>query len=247
MIVTNEILKGLKKVTDYKWRVQSVNEYGATCVAYIDSRQVQDIFDEVVGPENWQAEFRLIGEDLFCRIGIRVTHEDGVVEWIWKEDVGVESNVDKRKGNASDSLKRASVHHGVGRFLYCQDIQKLKTKKYTNNKWYPIDDTGEILWDGKQLTEYIERKLKNPEKKTPVTNSTLNLRREPENKISQEIIDKISKLSKNNIKGKDCLAHYLPEYNKAKAKDLKLANLDNDKVIEELINFINNIPPDGLK
>ena len=47
-------LQDLKKEIDFKWRVQSSNQYGANCVAYIDSRQAQDLLDEVCGAENWQ-------------------------------------------------------------------------------------------------------------------------------------------------------------------------------------------------
>ena len=39
-------LQNLKKELPYKWRVQSANQYGATCVAYIDARFVQDLLDE---------------------------------------------------------------------------------------------------------------------------------------------------------------------------------------------------------
>ena len=47
-------LQNLKKELPYKWRVQSANQYSATCVAYIDARFVQDLLDEVCGQENWQ-------------------------------------------------------------------------------------------------------------------------------------------------------------------------------------------------
>jgi len=43
-------LKDLQKKLPYKWRVQSFskNKASAACVAYIDSRDVQDLLDEVV-------------------------------------------------------------------------------------------------------------------------------------------------------------------------------------------------------
>ena len=50
-------LNDLKKEIPYKWRVQSTNQYGSNCVAYIDARQAQDLLDEVVGPENWQVKY----------------------------------------------------------------------------------------------------------------------------------------------------------------------------------------------
>ena len=50
-------LEDLKKELPYKWRVQSSRYGKATCVAYIDARDCQDLLDEVVGPENWQSIF----------------------------------------------------------------------------------------------------------------------------------------------------------------------------------------------
>ena len=50
-------LQDLKKVIPYKWRVQSTNEYGSSCVAYIDARDVQDLLDEVCGPAFWQCKY----------------------------------------------------------------------------------------------------------------------------------------------------------------------------------------------
>ena len=60
----------LKKEIPFKWRVQSSNQYGASCVAYIDARQVQDLLDEVCGPNNWQCEYCRHKGNLFCSIGI---------------------------------------------------------------------------------------------------------------------------------------------------------------------------------
>ena len=42
----------LKKVVPAKWRVQSAKNGKASCVAYIDARQLFDILDEAVGAEN---------------------------------------------------------------------------------------------------------------------------------------------------------------------------------------------------
>ena len=53
-------LEELKKQIPYKWRVQSFSKTSqtATCVAYVDARDVMDILDEVVGIENWQSDYK---------------------------------------------------------------------------------------------------------------------------------------------------------------------------------------------
>lgn len=145
-------LKELKAVMPYQWRIQDCKEYGATCVAYIDSRDVQNRLDDVVGPENWQSDYKDINGKVYGGIAIKIAGD-----WVWKWDCGSESNVEKEKGEASDAFKRAAVKWGVGRFLYDLEIVKLKTVQYEKNqKWYPKNEkTGKPIFDGKELTEYI--------------------------------------------------------------------------------------------
>lgn len=164
-------LADLKKDMPYKYRVQQAKQYGANCVAYVDSRDVQDLLDSVVGAENWQDKYEEVKGNLFCSIGIKCGED-----WVWKTDCGTESNVDKQKGEASDAFKRAAVKWGIGRFLYSLPMPKLNTGIYKqtkdgkgNPKYYPLDGNGQILWDKDKLTEYC-RSLngKNPPtKKTP--------------------------------------------------------------------------------
>lgn len=166
-------LKDLKKEMPYKFRVQQAKEYGANCVAYVDSRDVQDLLDEVIGPDKWQDKYYEVKGNLFCSIGILCGET-----WVWKTDCGTESNVDKQKGEASDAFKRAAVKWGIGRFLYSLGMPKLKTKKHTNNKFYPTDNYGQILWDGDSLTVYCKGLINNvapkPPKKQPAKLAPMN-------------------------------------------------------------------------
>lgn len=91
------------------------------CMAltYLTARAVMDRFDEVVGPPNWFADYTPValpkaGDGLFCSISVQVS--PGV--WVTKGDVGVASDMEAVKGAYSDSLKRAAVHWGIGRYLY---------------------------------------------------------------------------------------------------------------------------------
>lgn len=147
----------LKRELPYKWRVQSFSQYKpeATCVAYVDSRDVQKLLDEVAGPENWQDEYYAVKNNLFCRIGIRVNGE-----WTWKGDCGTESNVDKEKGEASDAFKRAAVKWGIGRFLYDLGMYKLKASAALVKGQptpYPVDDNGQRIWE---ITKHINALIK---------------------------------------------------------------------------------------
>ncbi len=135
---------------NYKWRVQSFsrNKPIAQCVAYIDARDVMNRLDKVVGSDRWQDDYRLIDGKLFAGIGIKFDNE-----WVWKWDTGTESNMEKEKGQVSDSFKRAGVKWGIGRFLYDLEIKYLKanTIKTDNNYPYVVDDNGNRVYDINKL------------------------------------------------------------------------------------------------
>lgn len=96
-------------------RVSTVSEKGLSLLLYKDARVDMRILDETVGAENWQRRHELINGNLFCEVGIYISDRK---EWVWKQDVGTESNTEKEKGQASDSFKRACFNWGIGRELY---------------------------------------------------------------------------------------------------------------------------------
>jgi len=149
-------LEDLKKELPFKWRVQSANQWGAQCVAYIDARDVQDRLDEVCGPENWQCKYSEHKGNLFCSIGVYRGGEHD--EWVWKEDCGTESNVEKQKGEASDAFKRSAVMWGVGRFLYSMKIIKLDVIKDDKGKFQPAENGKRIYTD--KINQLCTAKLK---------------------------------------------------------------------------------------
>lgn len=113
----NLIFRALRE-NEIDVRVQSVTEKGCILLLYKDARCDMNILDETVGSPNWQRSHELVNGNLFCNIGIRFDRESGFGEWVWKQDVGTESNTEKEKGQASDSFKRACFNWGIGRELY---------------------------------------------------------------------------------------------------------------------------------
>ena len=118
-------------------------------VAYVDSRIVQDLLDEVVGIGKWQDKYYEVKGNVYCSIGIKCGED-----WIWKSDCGTAGNIETEKSEASDAFKRAAVKWGIARFLYSLPKTKLKTKQHTNKKFYPVDAADNILWDGETQTKY---------------------------------------------------------------------------------------------
>ena len=110
----------LLSANDIECRVQSVSRarngrVGAVLLLYKDARVDMRILDQVFGPGNWQRTHEVINGNLFCNIDIWDPEKRA---WVRKQDVGVESNTEKEKGQASDAFKRAGFNVGIGRELY---------------------------------------------------------------------------------------------------------------------------------
>jgi len=83
-------------------RIGQIKTSSTILLLYKDARVDMDILDETVGPMNWQRRHYLIGDNLHCEVSI---WDEGKKCWVSKSDVGVESNTEKEKGEASDSFK----------------------------------------------------------------------------------------------------------------------------------------------
>ena len=117
-------LKRPFKASQIKWRKGPNGPNGRKELAYIDARDVMNRLDEVFGVNGWQTEFDFIGGRMMCKLSVRWYDEDGSInednwhEWICKTDGADDSNIEGAKGGISDSLKRAAVSFGIGRYLY---------------------------------------------------------------------------------------------------------------------------------
>lgn len=99
---------------DVKCRAAMCREDGVQLLLYKDARCDARILDESVGPMRWQCSYESIDGVVYCTVSIK--DESG--EWVSKSDCGVESNMEKEKGQASDAFKRACSKWGIGRELY---------------------------------------------------------------------------------------------------------------------------------
>lgn len=96
-------------------RAQSVKENGCVALLYKDARADMNVLDETFGVFGWKRDHEVINGNLFCNVSVWDVDNK---QWITKQDVGVESNQQAEKGEASDSFKRACVNLGIGRELY---------------------------------------------------------------------------------------------------------------------------------
>lgn len=107
----------LLRADEIETRVAEVAKDGSwlTLLLYKTARTDASLLDEVVGPLNWANDYKVIDDKMYCSIGIR-SGETG--EWVWKWNVGTESNTEAEKGEASDAMKRAGFVWGIGAELY---------------------------------------------------------------------------------------------------------------------------------
>lgn len=115
----------LLKENEIEVRVGTINEKGATLLLYKDARVDMNILDE--SGYKWKRSHELINNNLFCTISI---WDDEIKEWISRQDVGVESQSEKEKGQASDAFKRAGFNFGIGRELYTAPFIWISSDKY---------------------------------------------------------------------------------------------------------------------
>lgn len=140
---------------ELKFRTLKANEIevrvgsGGTLLLYKDARVDMALLDEVVGVGNWQREHKILGNDIYCKVGI---FNKELNCWVWVEDAGSSGNIEIEKTKASDSFKRACVNLGIGRELYTAPKIKLP-EQFKNCQFF---DVSEIAYnDNKEITKLV--------------------------------------------------------------------------------------------
>ena len=154
----NELSRPLD-ISEVDFRVQSINNGGyATILAYKDARVDMNRLDEVLGPVGWQRDYKLIDGKLFCGVGIYSEQHN---QWVWKWDVGTESNTEAEKGQASDAFKRACFNLGIGRELYDYPLiqVKLMANEWSKDGGKPRQTYELKIKEWKWYSEFTDYKL----------------------------------------------------------------------------------------
>ena len=174
------------RADEIECRVGTISEKGVSLLLYKDARCDMRILDEVFGANNWQREHLVIAGNLYCKVSI---WDSSKKQWIFKMDVGTKSNSESKKGEASDSFKRACVSLGIGRELYTApfiwvtasdvNITKKQDKFITYDNFsvqsITYSDNREITelviinQQGKVVYEYADRAANNTQDKAAST------------------------------------------------------------------------------
>lgn len=107
----------LLKADEIECRVAEVDKQGRyiSLLLYKTARTDAARLDEKFGIYGWQNDYKLIDGKMYCGIGVLDPDRS---EWVWKWNVGTESNTEAEKGQASDAMKRAGFVWGIGTELY---------------------------------------------------------------------------------------------------------------------------------
>ncbi len=135
------------RADEIECRVSNIDERYAQFLLYKDARCDMNILDETVGAERWKREHTRDNRN--CIVSI---WSDELKQWVSKEDVGSESNIEKEKGVASDSFKRACTNWGIGRELYTSPQIKIPTS-YLNTY---VNKYGNISTYDKAIVKRLE-------------------------------------------------------------------------------------------
>lgn len=108
------------KAEEIEVRPQSIKNGKANMLLYINSRAATELLDECYGMANWNIEYKDVAGQIYGRLSI---YDEETNRWVYREDTGSESNVEKEKGLASDIVKRCIVRFGVTELYSSPKIQ----------------------------------------------------------------------------------------------------------------------------
>lgn len=156
---------------DIEWRIgrsgEKNNNLWATALAYVSNRAIQNRLDEVFGCMFWKNEFKEWHESSqICGISV---YNDTLKSWITKWDGADNTNFEGTKGGLSDSMKRAAVQWGIGRYLYNLDemfveVSETKVKDWNYAQIKVKDDKKSIWWKTPELPKWAVPKYSEEEK-----------------------------------------------------------------------------------
>ncbi len=144
------------KAEEIEVKVKQITAKGCLLLLFKTARVDMQILDETYTPMNWQCDYKVVNNNLYCGIGIKTNNE-----WVWKWDCGIESKEDgegnEAKGEASDAFKRAGFKVGIGRelyttpFLWASVETVLDGQKYQLKNKYQKFYVDKISYDGNNI------------------------------------------------------------------------------------------------
>ena len=146
---------------DIEWRVSVTtrDKDRGLAVPYVTNRAIQNRLDDTVGIDGWQNQFVpwKEGKAQLCGISIYFGQQK---LWLTKWDGADDSDFESVKGGLSDSMKRAAVEWGIGRYLY--GMTQIWVRIEQHGKSYIIVDDERSRLDEAHENWVSRRQGKNP-------------------------------------------------------------------------------------
>lgn len=141
------------KSNEIEVRIGSTTKKTYTLLLYKNARVDMALLDEVVGQGKWQREHKILGTDIYCRVGI---WNEELKQFVWVEDAGSSGNIEVEKSKASDSFKRACVNIGIGRELYtAPEIKLWKENENDDSYKYKKFYVKEIAYEKGEISKLV--------------------------------------------------------------------------------------------
>ena len=141
------------KAEDIEVRIGSTTKKTYTLLLYKNARVDMQMLDRYIGRGYWQREHKILGNDIYCRVGI---WNEELKTWVWVEDAGSSGSIEIEKSKASDSFKRACVNLGIGRELYtAPEIKLWKENENDDSFKYKRFYVKEIEYKNGDITKLV--------------------------------------------------------------------------------------------
>lgn len=141
----SEKLQAPFEAEDIEWKPQTAGIKGdgkayVLAVPYITNRAIQKKLDEVFGVFGWENAYKATEDGKGYLCGITVINGDKrVTRWDGAEN----THIEPLKGGLSNSMKRAAVQFGIGRYLY--QLPEFWAQCVPTDKSYPHDGYQYII------------------------------------------------------------------------------------------------------
>lgn len=146
-----EIMEQLQapfSTSDIEWRVShsgvSNGKPWAMVLAYVTNRAIQTRLDDVFGPAGWKNRYDDFKDGIICTISCLIEGQ-----WVEKADGAEQTDIESLKGGLSNSMKRAAVQWGIGRYLYKLEamfVEVFKDKRQGAIRIYDKKNNVEGYW-----------------------------------------------------------------------------------------------------
>lgn len=157
---------------DVSFRIQTTPKDGQTralVVAYVDARAVADRLDEICGKEGWSFDWQpILTGTVDGKPAVLAAKGILTIGGVSKSDVGDAGDTEPTKASVSDSLKRAAVLWGIGRYLYDMPRMYAETVKHGRSTY--LADGEEARLRREHLT--LKPNGQNAHQHTPAANLT---------------------------------------------------------------------------